>query len=95
MCCGGVGSEGWITPWLDLTGGVREKRVIVRRTESCYENAAFKKCLQKEANQPQKHQKRKLLIITVGQYYLMSATKAVQCLTFKDLKVMKSHAGMY
>lgn len=44
----------------------------VRRMENCFENVASKKCLQKEANQPQKG---KAFIITVGQHYPMSATE--------------------
>lgn len=37
-----------------MGAGEREGGVIVRKIENFYENVAFKKYLQKEANQPQK-----------------------------------------
>lgn len=61
-------------------GGEEEegRKKGVRRMENRFENVASEKCLQREANQPQKG---KPFIITVGQHYLMSAIEQFNVLS--------------
>lgn len=74
-------------------GGEEEegRKEGVRRMENRFENVASEKCLQREANQPQKgkafHNNSWATLPNVS-------NRAVQ-FPFRDLKVVKFHARMY